>query len=140
MKRLSVMIVSVSALTLLLTGCGNNPGKAVGAVGHTGATIPLEEDVHNLTAAELETTTAEVREYILYTNSTQIKVYIQKDAGFEGEITLWNVTEKDKPFEIMYSRHVDPSNNTCTFTSLSASQRYMVSCEGTGEATVTICD
>lgn len=108
MKRLSVMIVSVSALTLLLTGCGNTPGKAVGAVGHTGATISLEEDVHNLTAAELETTTAEVREYILYTNSTQIKVYVQKDAGFEGEIILWNVTEKDKPFEIMYSRHVDP--------------------------------
>ena len=139
MKRLSVMIVSVSTLALLLTGCGNTAGKAVGAGGHTGGTIPLEEDVHNITAAELETTTAEVREYILYTNSTQIKVDIQKDAGFEGEITLWNVTERDEPFEIMYG-HVDPSNNTCTFTSLSASQRYMVSCEGTEETTVTICD
>lgn len=99
----------------------------------------IEEGVCNLTSADLETTTAEVGEYILYTNSTRIKVSIRKDVNFDGEIILWNVTDKDNPDEIAYG-HVNSGNNTCIFANLSASQRYMVTCAGDKKISITVSE
>ena len=97
----------------------------------------VENGVHNLTAAELETTAAEVGGYILYTNSQQIKVSVPKDADFDGEILLWNAADKDDP--ILHG-HVDPGNNTCVFSGLSATQRYRVTCGEGDEIVVTVSD
>ena len=103
------------------------------------AVYDVEEGVYNLTAADLETTAAEVGEYILYTNSKRIQVTIQKDTGFDGEIILWNATNREEPKDILYG-HADAGNNTCVFTNLSASQRYMVTCGGDEQIAVTISD
>ena len=103
------------------------------------AVFAVEEGVYNLTSADLETTAAEVGEYILYTNSERIKVSIQKDVNFDGEIMLWNATNKDNPAEIGYGR-IDSGNNTCVFTNLSSSQRYMVTCDGEEEISITVSE
>ena len=99
----------------------------------------VEDGVYNLTFADLETSAAEVGEYILYTNSERIKVSIQDDVNFDGEIILWNATDKDNPAEIGYS-YVDSGSNTCIFTNLSSSQRYMVTCDGDEEMSVTVSE
>lgn len=99
----------------------------------------VEAGVYNLTAAELETTAAEVGEYIFYTNTQRIEVSIPKDAGFDGEIILWSKASKNEPSAIGYG-HVDPVNNTCVFSNLSAAWRYMVTCGGEKEMRVTVSD
>ena len=99
----------------------------------------VEEGVYNLTSADLETTAAEVGEYILYTNSTRIQVSIQEAPHFDSEIILWNATAKDSPSEIAHGR-ADSENNTCIFTNLSASQRYRVTCDGDEEICVTVSE
>ena len=101
--------------------------------------IDVEEGVYNLTSSDLETTTAKVGEYILYTNSERIKVSIQGDVNFNSEIILWNATDKDNPAEIGYG-YVDSSNNTCIFTNLSSSQRYMVTCDEDEEISITVSE
>ena len=98
-----------------------------------------EAGVYDLTAAELETTAAEMGEYILFTNTQRIQVSISKDIDFDGEIILWNATNKDAPIEIGYG-HVDAGNRICIFSNLSASQRYMVTCGGEEQTAVTISD
>lgn len=99
----------------------------------------VEEGVYNLTSSDLETAAAEVGEYILYTNSERIKVSIQKDVNYDGEIILWNATNKDNPAEIGYG-YVDSGNNTCIFTNLSSSQRYMVTCDEDEEMSITVSE
>ena len=98
-----------------------------------------EAGVYDLTAAELETTAAEMGEYILLTNTQRIQVSISKDIDFDGEIILWNATNKDAPIEIGYG-HVDAGNRICIFSHRSASQRYMVTCGGEEQTAVTISD
>ena len=97
----------------------------------------VEAGVHDLTVAELKTTAAEVGEYILFTNTQRIQVSIPKGAEFGGEILLWNTTDKDTP--ILHG-HADSRNNTCVFSGLSATQRYMVTCGEGEEIAVTISD
>lgn len=99
----------------------------------------VEDGVYNLTAADLGTKASEVDKYILYTNSRQIKVSIQKDVDFDGEIILWNATDRDNPYEIAYG-HVDSTTDTCIFTNLSAHYRYMVTCGGDEEVGITVSD
>ena len=99
----------------------------------------VEEGVFSLTAADLETTAAEVGEYVLFTNSTQIKVSIQKDINFHGQILLWNATDKTSPNVIGYGK-IDLGDNSCTFTNLSASKRYMITCDGEEWMTITVSE
>ena len=94
---------------------------------------------YDLTAAELETTAAEVGEYILFTNTQRIQVSIPKNIDFDGEIILWNATNKDTPVEIGYG-HVDSDDKSCVFSNLSAAQRYMVTCGGDEQISITISD
>lgn len=99
----------------------------------------VEDGVYNLTFADLETSAAEVGEYILYTNSERIKVSIQDDVNFDGEIILWNATDKDNPAEIGYG-HVVSGNNTCIFNNLSSSQRYRVTCDEDEAISITVSE
>lgn len=98
-----------------------------------------EAGVYDLTAAELETTAAETGEYILFTNTQRIQVSISKDSDFNGEIILWNATNKDTPVEIGYG-HLDSGNPVCIFSNLSAAQRYRVTCGGEEQTVITISD
>ena len=99
----------------------------------------IEEGVYNLTAADLETTAAEVGEYILYTNNERIKVSIQEVVSLDGELLLWDATDKNTPYVIGYG-NVDSITNTCIFTNLSSSQRYKVTCDGDEEISITVSE
>lgn len=98
-----------------------------------------EAGVYDLTAEELETTAAEIGGYIFYTNTQRIQVSIPKNADYESEIILWDVTNRDDPFEIAYG-HVDSGDTTCSFGSLSAYRRYMVTCDNDEQVSITIGD
>lgn len=99
----------------------------------------VEEGVCNLTAGDLETTAAEVGNYVFYTNSGQIKVSIPRDSGFDGQLLLWNAADKQAPSVMLYG-NVNPRTNACTFTNLSSSQRYMVTCDGDADMAVTVSE
>ena len=99
----------------------------------------IEPGVYNLTASELEITAEKVGEYVLFTNSTRIRVCVSEGSNFEGEIILWSVTDKQNPREIGYAR-LDSDNNACAFTNLSAAQRYMVTFDGDKSAVITVSD
>ena len=98
-----------------------------------------EAGVYDLTAEELETTATEIDGYIFYTNTQRIQVSIPKNADYESEIILWDVTNRDDPLEIAYG-HVGSGNTTCSFDSLSAYRRYMVTCEDNEQVSITIGD
>lgn len=98
-----------------------------------------EAGVYDLTAEELETTATEIDGYIFYTNTQRIQVSIPKNTDYESEIILWDVTNRNDPFEIAYG-HVDSVNATCSFDSLSANRRYMVTCEDNEQVSITIGD
>ena len=103
-------------------------------------TIFFEEvGVYDLTAAELETTTAEVGEYVFYTNTQRIQVSIPKNVDYESEIILWDVTNRDDPSEIAYS-HVNSGNKICCFSNLVANRGYMVTCDSDEQVSITISD
>lgn len=127
-SMLAVCILSLCFLTIADMRRQANP-----------VVFDVEEGVCNLTAADLETTVAGVGEYILYTNSTRIKVSVPKDADFHGEIILWNAADKDNPAEIGYGS-IESTSNTCIFNNLSAYNRYMVTCNGDEEMSITVSE
>lgn len=97
----------------------------------------VEAGVYNLTAGDLETTGAEVGDYILFTNNAQIKVSLQAESNAEGTFQLWNVKNEQEP--ILYGT-ITPGENTCTFTGLSAANRYRVTCSGAEQAVITVSE
>ena len=99
----------------------------------------VEEGVCQLTAGDLETTAAEVGSYILYTNYEQIVVRIQGDQPFDGQILLWDATDREKPEVILYGS-ADPDSRTCVFSNLSAARRYAVTCEGGEEVELVVSE
>lgn len=100
--------------------------------------IPSVEDgVYNLTESDLETTTEEIGQYILFTNYEKIKVQIQKGADYSGEVYLWTA-DYDEP--ILYGK-VDPATNSCTFQNLSSAYRYRISLDEEAETfSVSVSD
>lgn len=128
-----ISILAACILSLCFLTIADMQGQANPVV------FDVEEGVYNLTSADLETTSAEVGEYILYTNSERIKVSIEKDVDFKGKLLLWNATDKDNPNEIGYG-NVDSISNTCIFTNLSSSQRYMITCDGDEQMRITVSE
>ena len=97
----------------------------------------VEDGVYNLTSADLKTTAADVGNYILFTNNSQIKVSIQERDNIGGELLLWNA--KDNSVPILYG-NIDSDTNTCTFTGLSSANRYRLTYSGTEETVITISE
>ena len=136
--RIGISVALVSAVTVcLLTLCSLT---VFDMHRQANPTIFFEEaGVYDLTAEELETTAAEVGEYIFYTNTQHIQVTIPQNVDYESEIILWDATNRDDPTEIGYG-HVDSGNKTCSFSSLSAHRRYKVTCDEEEKAALTISD
>ena len=99
----------------------------------------VEEGVYNLTAGDLETTSAEVGTYRFFTNYTQIQVRCVDGAVPEGELTLWDATDSGDPWEIQYG-HLDPDTESCVFTGLTAQRRYQVTWEGSEDVDLVVSE
>lgn len=101
--------------------------------------FPVEEGVHNLTAANLVTTAGQMGNYVLYTNYTQIQVSVPPDVAFDGQVLLWDFTDRASPVVILYG-HISPDSPSCVFSGLSSSQRYMVTCDADAQMPVTVSE
>lgn len=99
----------------------------------------VETGTYNLTSNALEVTAAEIEDYILYTNNKKIEVSVDKDAAFSGEVLLWNVDDIDSPVSILYG-NITSTEKSCVFSGLSSAHRYMVTCNGSDELTLTVTD
>ena len=95
----------------------------------------VEEGTWNLTAETLETTAAEVGQYVLFTNYTQIRVEVRSEEG--GTVLLRDASSGDA---FIQTAQVDGGADTCTFKMLTSARRYIVDCgdlEGTAAVTVS---
>lgn len=99
----------------------------------------VEEGVYNLTANDLTTSASDVDDYIFSTNNSQIKVAADKNVDQSAEVLLWNVDDRNNPFVILYGK-ITTNDSSCTFTGLSSSHRYMVTCDGHENMMVTVSE
>ena len=97
----------------------------------------VEPGTHNLTAGDLETTAEEIGQYVFYTNYSQIEVSVQGDAGFQGTIMLWNAADQDSFIQL---HDISENAASCTFTGLSSSNRYQISCGNLQGAKITVSE
>ena len=96
----------------------------------------VEEGVWNLTAKDLTVRAEELGSYILYTNSTKIKVTAEVGES-EGKIGL---TRIEVPDVWLMQNALNREKDTVTFTNLCAADRYIVSCEGLDGVMVTVSE
>ncbi len=99
--------------------------------------IKIEEGTYNLTSGSLETSSEEIGQYVFYTNNTQIEVKVQKSDSAQGKVMLWNTTNEDSFIQIA---DVNEKTETITFSSLSASNRYKITCENLAGAAITVSE
>lgn len=99
----------------------------------------VEAGVYNLTANDLEVTATEVDEYIFFTNNAQIEISVSKSVDYSGEILLWNADDRNAPRVILYGK-ITSYEKSCTFTGLSSSHRYIVTCDGNENVMLTVSD
>lgn len=99
----------------------------------------VEMGVYNLTANDLEVTAAEVEDYIFFTNNKQIAVSVDESIDYSGEVLLWNVDDRNDPIVILYG-NITSEERSCTFTGLSSSHRYRVTCDGNENMILTVTD
>lgn len=97
----------------------------------------VEMGTYNLTGSSLETTAEEVEQYIFFTNYTQIEVTVQGSNSVQGTVMLWNAANSDSFIQI---HNVNENTAICTFTGLSASNRYRITCGGLDGAAVTVSE
>lgn len=97
----------------------------------------VEAGTCNLTADSLETMAEDIEQYVFFTNSTQIQVTVQGAGGAEGTILLWNAADSSG---FIRSARANGNGESCTFTALSATQRYQITCEGLDGAAITVSD
>ncbi len=93
------------------------------------------EGVYSLTAGELETTAENVENYVFNTNYRQIAVSVESEGDFSGSIMLWDASD-DRTF-IMIAK-VDSAKSTCTFHNLTSANNYRITCDGLGDAAITV--
>ena len=99
----------------------------------------VEAGTYNLTSNDLEVTVADVGEYVFFTNNKKIEVSVGKDADFSGEVLLWNTDDPNNPVTAQYGR-ITPKERIVTFSGLSSSHRYMITCDGSEGLMLTITD
>ena len=95
----------------------------------------VEDGVYNLTDNVLETTAADIEQYVFYTNTTEIGVSVQGKENVSGSVMLWNVVDDRDWVQIA---NIENSGTSCTFTNLSASQRYKITCDGLDNSIITV--
>lgn len=99
--------------------------------------FPVEAGTTNLTAGTITDTADHIGAYTLYTNYQQIEVTVEQAGDFQGDILLYNAAAPQAPIR---TAHVSKKNNICTFTGLSAAQRYLVGSEGLDGAVLTVSE
>lgn len=99
----------------------------------------VETGTYNLTSNDLEVAVADVGEYVFFTNNAKIEVSVGKNADFSGEVLLWNADDPNNPVTAQYGR-ITPKERIVTFSGLSSSHRYMITCDGTEGLMLTITD
>lgn len=97
----------------------------------------VEPGTCNLTSAGLETSAEEVGQYVFYTNYTQIEVTVRKSGSTQGTVMLWNTANEDSFIAIA---NVNEKTEIITFTGLSASIRYKITCENLDGAAITVSE
>lgn len=97
----------------------------------------VEPGTYNLISNDLETTAEEIGQYIFYTNYTQIEVTVQSNDGFQGTVMLWN-TENSNSFIQIHD--VNEKAASCTFTGLSSSNRYQITCDNLDGMKITVSE
>lgn len=95
----------------------------------------IEDGVHNLTDNALEISAEDVGQYMFYTNSSEISVTVQSKENVSGSVMLWNAADVTEWIQI---GNIEGGSTSCTFTNLSASQRYKITCDGLDHAIITI--
>ena len=81
----------------------------------------VEDGVYNLASAALESTAEEIGQYTFYTNSTKIRVTVERDGEFHGTVMLWDTRYSDSFIQMS---EVNEKADTCVFTAGSAARRY----------------
>lgn len=97
----------------------------------------VEDGVYNLTESTLETTAKDIEQYVFYTNSQEIGVSVQNGENVSGTVLLWNVAYDT---DCIQRADIEKGGTSCTFTNLSASHRYKITCDGLDDAIITIHD
>lgn len=97
----------------------------------------VEAGTYNLTVNPLTTTVEELGQYIFYTNTNQITVSIQGEETYQGTVNLWNAANNES---YIMSSELNSNKSSCTFTSLSSSNRYKISCDGLTNVTITVTE
>ena len=88
-------------------------------------------------ANDLETTAEEIGHYVFYTNYCQIEVTVQSSGNFQGTIMLWNANDHSSFIQI---HDINEKAASCTFTGLSSSNRYKITCDNLEGAKITVSE
>lgn len=95
----------------------------------------VEPGTHNLVANDFETTAEEIEQYNFYTNYSQIEVTVQSNGSFQGTIMLWNAKDHNSFIQI---HDINEKAASCTFTGLSSSNRYKITCDNLEGAKIIV--
>lgn len=123
---LAVCILTLCGLTVLDMHRQANP-----------FVFEVEEGVYTLTAADLESTAEEIEQYILFTNSTQIKVTVQNEGNSRGTVMLWDAEDSNDYIQI---GEINEKKHSFTFHNLSAARRYRITCDDLAGAAITVSE
>ena len=96
----------------------------------------VEDGVHNLTKEELSTTSTDINQYIFYTNTMKIGVAVETKNEQTGTVKLYEADSDN----CIQSFEVVGNSAECTFTNLSAAERYKIICEDLTNATIIVSD
>lgn len=130
----SVILVTIIASAVLALGYLTIRDMYVQSSPHI---FVVEPGTYNLTSNDLETTAEEVGQYTFFTNYTQIKVAVQGVDSTQGTVMLWNTTDSGG---FIQSASVNGKSGSCTFTGLSAAQRYQITCDNLDGAAITVSE
>lgn len=134
--RTGIVVILVSILMVCFLSLGFLTIKDMHTQGNP-TVYSVEDGVYNLTSAALEATAADVGNYVLFTNNTQIRVSIQAKDSIDGELLLWNADNNSTP--ILYGA-IDSRTNTCVFTGLSSANRYRLTYSGTEDTFIIVSE
>lgn len=132
--RVAVFVVVASILSSVVLALGY---LTIRDMQYSPIIFEVEPGTHNLTASDFETTAEEIGQYDFYTNYSQIEVTVQSNGSFQGTVMLWNAADHNSFIQI---HNINETAASCTFTGLSASNRYQITCDNLEGAKITVSE
>ncbi len=74
---------------------------------------------------------------MFFTNSTQIKVTVEKEGEFAGTVKLVDISQANAEIAV---KNLDEKDNSVLFTGLTSARLYRIVCEGIDGCTLLIGD